>query len=121
MTDGGGNVPSTDHKSLIEKAAERLPGGRDGRAPLPQQPESREVEKHQQWGMDKASATKSVTINHSILRKNGIISSDNLRTRTTEEFRLIKRGLLNRYTRNGADRQNLVLVTSSLSGEGKSF
>jgi exopolysaccharide/PEP-CTERM locus tyrosine autokinase len=121
MIGKGGKERSTSRRSLIEKAADRLQSGQHGGDTRPKSVEAGDVDGRQQLGLGKRSTTKSVTIDKSSLRKNGIISSDNLRTRTTEEFRLIKRGLLNRYTRNGADRQNLVLITSSVSGEGKSF
>jgi protein-tyrosine kinase len=121
MTGGGRNVRSTDRRSLIEKAVKRLPSGEHGGDTRPQTVEPNDVDGRQQIDTAKRSTTKSVTIDQSTLRSNGIITSDHLRTRTTEEFRLIKRGLLHHYTRNGTDRQNLVLITSAVSGEGKSF
>jgi len=112
---------STDRRSLIEKAAKRLPSGQHGGGARPQSVEPNDVNGRQQPDAVKRSSPESVTIDRSTLHRNGIITSDHLGTRTTEEFRLIKRGLLNRYTQNGADRQNLVLITSSVPGEGKSF
>jgi len=120
-TGGGGNVRSTDRRSLIEKAVKRLPSGPHGGGERPQGVDPGDVDGRQQIDTGKRSTTELITINQSTLRKNGIITSDHLRTRTTEEFRLIKRGLLNHYTQNGTDRQNLVLITSAVSGEGKSF
>jgi exopolysaccharide/PEP-CTERM locus tyrosine autokinase len=120
-TGGGGNVRSTDRRSLIEKAAKRLPSGQHGGGTRPQSVEPSDTDGRQKLDTGKRSATESVAINQSTLHRNGIITSDHLKTRTTEEFRLIKRGLLNHYTQNGADRQNLVLITSAVSGEGKSF
>lgn len=117
MTDGR----STDHQSLIEKAAHRLPSGQCREGRHSQKAEPSVVDDGQQARLRNRSTSKSVTINQSALSEKGIISADNLRTRTTEEFRIIKRGLLRRYTRNGADRQNLVLITSAVPGEGKSF
>lgn len=114
-------MPSTDRRSLIEKAAKRLPNGQHAGGARPRSVEPSDVNERQKPDAGKRSTTEAVTINRSTLHRNGIITSDNLRTRTTEEFRLIKRGLLNRYAKNGADRQNLVLVTSAVAGEGKSF
>ncbi len=54
----------------------------------------------------------------------GIISSGSERSRIAEEYRMIKRPILQRAfgQGNGAgEHQNLVMVTSSVEGEGKTF
>jgi exopolysaccharide/PEP-CTERM locus tyrosine autokinase len=55
------------------------------------------------------------------LRHYGIITPEDLKTTITEQFRVIKRPLLtnsfNKEVKNG----NLIMVSSSLAGEGKSF
>lgn len=58
------------------------------------------------------------------LKRIGMITPDNECSRLAEEFRLIKRPLLaNAFGQGGAplDKGNMVMVTSSLPGEGKSF
>lgn len=58
------------------------------------------------------------------LRSAGVFAPDSENTRTTEEFRLIKRAiLLNAANRKaaGSGNGNLIMVTSSREGEGKTF
>lgn len=67
---------------------------------------------------------KLVPIDLARLRSAGIFAPDSENTRTTEEFRLIKRAvLLNAANRKaeGSGNGNLVMVTSSREGEGKTF
>lgn len=54
----------------------------------------------------------------------GIISPETERSRTAEEFRIIKRPLLQRAFAEGklaGEHPNVIVVTSSVAGEGKSF
>lgn len=58
------------------------------------------------------------------LREAGMITPDSERTQLSEEFRIIKRPLLtNAFNRGAAPIKNgnLIMVTSSFPGEGKSF
>src|SRR5438128_1857571 len=58
------------------------------------------------------------------LREAGMITPDGERTQLSEEFRIIKRPLLTNAFNRGAvpiKNGNLVMVTSSFPGEGKSF
>ncbi len=64
------------------------------------------------------------TINLAKLRQMGIITPEVEKTQIAEEFRLIKRPLIkNAFTQGpGAIKNgNLIMVTSALAGEGKSF
>lgn len=64
------------------------------------------------------------TINLAKLRQMGIITPDAEKSQIAEEFRLIKRPLIkNAFTQGpGAIKNgNLIMVTSALAGEGKSF
>lgn len=64
------------------------------------------------------------TINLAKLRQVGIITPEAEKTQIAEEFRLIKRPLIkNAFTQGpGAIKNgNLIMVTSALAGEGKSF
>jgi len=64
---------------------------------------------------------KRFALNFAKLRHYGIITPEDLKTTITEQFRVIKRPLLtnsfNKEVKNG----NLIMVSSSLAGEGKSF
>lgn len=58
------------------------------------------------------------------LHKAGMITPDGEKTQIAEEFRLIKRPLITNVFNQGAAQiknANLIMVTSSLPGEGKSF
>jgi exopolysaccharide/PEP-CTERM locus tyrosine autokinase len=58
------------------------------------------------------------------LKLEGIISPGSERSRIAEEYRMIKRPILQRafsQTNGAGEHQNLVMVTSSIEGEGKTF
>ena len=68
--------------------------------------------------------SKNGTINLAKLRQLGIITPNAEKTQIAEEFRLIKRPLLKNAFNQGAGaikNGNLIMVTSALAGEGKSF
>ncbi|MEO1766720.1 XrtA-associated tyrosine autokinase [Thiobacter aerophilum] len=67
---------------------------------------------------------QSVMVNLARLKSAGFVTPDAERTEIAEEFRLIKRPLLINATGQGGEavpRGNMILVTSSLPGEGKTF
>jgi Mrp family chromosome partitioning ATPase len=51
----------------------------------------------------------------------GFITRDNAQTRTSEEFRLIKRSILRTYKEANDPNSNIIMVTSALSAKGKTF
>ena len=64
------------------------------------------------------------SINRARIKKMGLVTPDGERSQIAEEFRLIKRPLLMNAFGQGAApvrNGNLIMVTSSLPGEGKSF
>lgn len=64
------------------------------------------------------------TINLNKLRQLGIITPEAEKTQIAEEFRLIKRPLIKNAFSQGAaqlSNGNLIMITSALAGEGKSF
>ena len=70
------------------------------------------------------SFSRHVEINLGKLTRNGYISLDNANTPLSHTFRSIKRPLLNNVLGRGAtvvDNANLIMVTSSVSGEGKTY
>ena len=70
----------------------------------------------------KAQNTRLLELDLNRLRARGLLSSDNERGHLAEEYRMIKRPLLaNAFGPNPVRKGNLIMVTSSLPGEGKSF
>ena len=70
------------------------------------------------------SFSRHIEINLSKLNRNGYISLDDANTHLSHTFRSIKRPLLNNVLGKGAtvvDNANLIMVTSSVSGEGKTY
>ncbi len=67
--------------------------------------------------------TKKIEIDLENLHRKGIVTLDHSKSEIAEQFRLIKRPLLaNAFNPDSGIRNgNLIMVTSSLSGEGKSF
>jgi protein-tyrosine kinase len=87
-------------------------------APLPAKPTT--------GSADEAStnpAIKQVRLDFRALRQNGMITPDNLSSALSNEYRAIKRKLLQkvRDPKTRAAVNNLIMVTSSLPGEGKTF
>jgi receptor protein-tyrosine kinase len=69
------------------------------------------------------SPAKTVRLDFRALRQNGLITPDNMTSAISNEFRGIKRRLLQkvRDPQTRAAVSNLIMVTSSLPGEGKTF
>ena len=70
------------------------------------------------------SFSHRVEFNLDLLAHKGFITPQNVNTLLGNTFRMIKRPLLNNVMGRGAtvlDNANLIMVTSSLDGEGKSF
>jgi len=75
-------------------------------------------------GHEAASLITDCTIDFSALKHLGFMSPDDRRSRQAEEYRMIKRPLLNNAFGKEAslvERGNLIMVTSSMPGEGKTF
>jgi receptor protein-tyrosine kinase len=70
-----------------------------------------------------AALVKTVRLDFRALRQNGCITPDNMTSAISNEFRGIKRKLLQkvRDPQTRAAVSNLIMVTSSLPGEGKTF
>jgi protein-tyrosine kinase len=72
----------------------------------------------------KNAAENQVTINWENLAKEGFIDNNNTKSQLAEEFRVIKRPLVNNAQGaegSGISRSNLILICSSLPSEGKTF
>lgn len=126
--------------SSIEKAAQRLEQLRKAGAPLPEGIAQSEGAATQQMtrltspsaitATDARSATpskpssKTVQIDLTALAAAGFVTPNAPRSATTDQFRVIKRPLLDNATGKGASlavNGNLIMVTSALPEEGKSF
>jgi protein-tyrosine kinase len=71
-----------------------------------------------------ASLTNRVTLDLAKMRQYGIVTPEQGRTQIAEQFRVIKRPLLTNAFNKGPGmikNGNLIMVTSALAGEGKSF
>jgi protein-tyrosine kinase len=68
--------------------------------------------------------SNEVEINYALLNESGMLTPDNLKGRLPDEYRAIKRPLLKNAFGEGVveiPHGNLLMVTSSLPGEGKTF
>lgn len=71
-----------------------------------------------------SSSERQVVIDWRNLAESGFIDNNNAKSQLAEEFRVIKRPLVNNIQgaeNNGINRSNLILICSSLPGEGKTF
>ncbi len=112
--------------SIIEKAINKL-----DQLPRPAEPAARNetlieraLAQEPTERREKASASRHCDINLARLRAAGMITPEDAKSQIAEEFRIIKRPLLmnafqgsSMATRN----RNLIMVTSTFPGEGKSF
>lgn len=122
--------------SIIERAADRIE--KEGEisalhtaeiAPtdFAQQPagqNTKEIGAGESLAPGAAHSSKQGSINLAKLRQMGIITPEAEKTQIAEEFRLIKRPLIKNAFNQGAgsvNNGNLIMVTSALAGEGKSF
>ncbi|MEC5397664.1 XrtA-associated tyrosine autokinase [Uliginosibacterium sp. H1] len=75
-----------------------------------------------QWPVDDAGQSKRVNIDLTRLEMQGFVTPNNSRSIISEEFRVIKRPILKNIDGGVAGKHaNLIMVTSSVPGEGKSF
>jgi receptor protein-tyrosine kinase len=107
------------HRDLIERASADLAEGTsptDGEPPI-------EPGKRNGPGRPSSRATRQFAVDRNRLRALSLITPDDKRTPVAESFRRIKRQILANVAKPkpGAPPANLVLVTSALAGEGKTF
>lgn len=98
--------------ALIKKAIERATGQSTAKPAPPPVAVAEKISSHQ------------LVINNHKLKQMGMISIDGERSQIAEEYRLIKRPLLMNAFGQGAvpvKNGNMIMVTSSLPGEGKTF
>jgi exopolysaccharide/PEP-CTERM locus tyrosine autokinase len=123
--------------SIIEKAAGRLDRNKAEKAPVHEAREPAGVfdpveaavaampEPAMEAPRHAAKPARQVNINLEQLHRLGIVTPEGERTPVSEEFRIIKRPLIKAAFNRGLDgskrHANLIMVTSSLPGEGKTF
>lgn len=114
--------------SLIEQAADRLEQLRQAGVEIPATPSSppQEVGINQRLVGDLQAApmSRSVEVDLEALAAAGIVSPHAPRSQIADQFRVIKRPLINNAMGKGASviaHGNLIMVTSALAGEGKTF
>ncbi len=114
--------------SLIEQASERLEQLRRAGADMPQEtPPQRlktpEAPAHRVEA-GHAAPPRQVNIDLEFVAASGIVTPNAPRSQVADQFRVIKRPLISNATGKGASaiaNGNLIMVTSALPGEGKSF
>jgi len=103
--------------SLVEQAVDKI----EMAAEAP-----RQKARAQPVGLPATSAealiSRQINMDFALLRARGLLTSEDERSALAEEYRMIKRPLLaNAFGANPVKNGNLVMVTSSLPGEGKTF
>ena len=113
--------------SLIEQAAHRLQQLRQAGVDLPQDKTStlRQPETPQRVAeFPPGALSRRIDIDLDALAAAGIVSPNAPRSRIADQFRVIKRPLISNAMSKGASRVlngNLIMVSSALPGEGKTF
>jgi exopolysaccharide/PEP-CTERM locus tyrosine autokinase len=120
--------------SLIEKAVERLEGlqqdptktgslAPQGQDPLLAGKNADQRDERKLRGGEAAARSQQVDLDLARLGAAGFITTDAPGSLTAEEFRILKRPLLANVAGSAAPirNANLIMVTSSLPGEGKTF
>ena len=113
--------------SLIEQAAQRLEQLRQAGVDLPDTPPLSPAADTDRKPLVEAQASarsRRVEISLEALSAAGIVSPNAPRSRIADQFRVIKRPLISNAMGKGASlirKGNLIMVTSALPGEGKTF
>ena len=113
--------------SLIEQAAQRLEQLRQAGVDLPDTPPLSQAADTDRKPLVEAQASarsRRVEISLEALSAAGIVSPNAPRSRIADQFRVIKRPLISNAMGKGASlirKGNLIMVTSALPGEGKTF
>jgi protein-tyrosine kinase len=129
------NQKGRERVSIIEKAVGKLEKeatpGIQGRSPVSVNPDQQPYQGNDTPNEavrnrlpSPASVANRLTLNLAKMRQYGIVTPEQGRTQIAEQFRVIKRPLLTNAFNKGPGmikNGNLIMVTSALAGEGKSF
>lgn len=110
--------------NLIEKAAQRLEQLRQAGAEIPVQQDPLVRVAKPQPVEQETPVSRTVRLDLGALKAAGFVTPDALRSEVADQYRVIKRPLLDNAAGKGASsvaNANLIMVTSAMSGEGKSF
>jgi protein-tyrosine kinase len=114
--------------SLIEQAAQRLEQLRQAGVEMPATPppaaQMDGAAQNPVSGAQSAPLSRSVEIDLAAMSQAGIVSPNAPRSQIADQYRVIKRPLISNAMGKGASAiayGNLIMVTSALPGEGKSF
>lgn len=114
--------------SLIEQAAQRLEQLRQAGVEMPAAPppaaQMDEAAQNPVSEAQSAPLSRSVEIDLAAMSQAGIVSPNAPRSQIADQYRVIKRPLISNAMGKGASaiaQGNLIMVTSALPGEGKSF
>ncbi len=123
------SLEQEDNVSFVEKALSRLKRQQQESLPVgeirEQQPAAAEPVKTATTGAeppDHTRSTRFIAVERERLRAEGFLASDRYRRQLADEYRIIKRPLIANAFGIGAPRVddgNLILVSSAMSGEGK--
>jgi exopolysaccharide/PEP-CTERM locus tyrosine autokinase len=129
----GVNAQVQTHESRPSLSTERIgrdhaPGPRQRREPQPQKFQAGHDRARDEVPFDQElgsiSRSRRIDLDLSALHAASIMTPDAPRSRIADEFRVVKRPLIENAARRGAAairNGNLIIVTSALPGEGKSF
>jgi protein-tyrosine kinase len=116
--------------SVIENALKRLQGQRAAGTPPPPAaayvavPPAGAAARRQASGGDTSVPERAILIDQAALRAAGMLPPAHQEHDLSQEYRRIKRPLINSALGRGADalpRGNLIMITSAVPGEGKTF
>jgi Mrp family chromosome partitioning ATPase len=116
------SITSKENSSIIENAANK--SADIGKITTPENKIARSQMPDTATKTGTKIKPKRLALNFEKLRHYGIITPEDKKTAITEQFRVIKRPLLTNSFNKGAGaikNGNLIMVSSSLAGEGKSF
>ncbi|MEW5789515.1 MAG: XrtA-associated tyrosine autokinase [Pseudomonadota bacterium] len=115
----------SEQSRLIEAAIERVEASFAAQPAVPQTPRPTPMVRQDDEGPATVIGSQRGTVNLARLREAGALTPDAGRSKIAEEYRLIKRPLLSNALGHGntapLPNGNLIMVTSSVPGEGKSF
>lgn len=115
---------------IIQKAAKKIAGSKPEQKPLASSVKTNKIigvkstKKHDIPRHPEAFVSKKINLPIRAMQQQGFLTPDGLSSRLSDEYRTIKRPLLENISGSRAshvDNPNLIMVTSSVSGEGKTY
>lgn len=107
-------------RSLVERAAERIDASGVGRAAPPFMNGDAAARAARQEARARHRLPPA-RIDFRRLERLGFLTPKSMRSRLAEQLRLIKRNVLQDFTRRKGERPNLIMISSATPNEGKTF